>query len=108
LNYPEKQKKKEKLNACYPSRTKIQLPRSAFLTTYSLFTPNPDYWDDLPGTGVPVRKSPTPVPSEHNPSSITMFGNWEPIKIPTPVKYFLIGLGFTLLVFAVYFLQISV
>jgi hypothetical protein len=60
------------------------------------------------GTGVPVRKPPTPVPSEHNPSSITMFGDWEPIKIPTPVKYFLIGAGFTLIVFAVYFLQNSV
>lgn len=71
-------------------------------------TPNPDYWDDLPGTGVPVRKSPTHVPSEHNPSSITMFGDWEPIEISTSVKYFLIGAGFTLLVFAVYFLQISV
>ena len=60
------------------------------------------------GTGVPVRKPPTPVPSEHNPSSISISGNWEPIEIPTPVKYFLIGLGFTLIVFAVYFLQISV
>src|SRR5690606_26930296 len=71
-------------------------------------TPNPDYWDDLPGTGVPVRKSPTPVPSEHNPSSISISGNWEPIEISTPVKYFLIGLGFTTLGFAVYFLQNSV
>ena len=71
-------------------------------------TPNPDYWDDLPGTGVPVRKPPTPVPSEHKPSSISISGNWEPIKISTSVKYFLIGAGFTLLVFAVYFLQISV